>query len=94
MRKFRAWRGHRKAMYQLKVKVKELCETRRWSLNELSRRSGVTYNTIRRYAKQSMTKIDVDSVCRLKKTFNCSWDELLEMQGDSSIGSAAEQSGR
>lgn len=72
-------------MYQVKVKVKELCEARNWSLNELSRRSSVSYNTIRRYATQLMPKVDMDAICRVKTTFNCSWDELLEIEGDDSL---------
>ncbi|MEG4953431.1 helix-turn-helix transcriptional regulator [Microcoleus sp. F8-C5] len=72
-------------MYRVKVRVKELCEERNWSLNELSRRSGVTYTTVRRYAMQPMAKIEIDAVSRIKETFGCSWDELLELLGDDSF---------
>jgi putative transcriptional regulator len=72
-------------MYRVKVRVKEICEERNWSLNELSRRSGVTYTTVRRYALQPMAKVDIDSVSRIKETFGCSWEELLELLGDGSF---------
>lgn len=73
------------SMYRVRVRVKELCEERNWSINELSRRSGVTYSTVRRYATQPMTKIEIDPISRIKETFGCSWDELLELQGDDSL---------
>lgn len=72
-------------MYQVKVRVKELCQERNWSLNELSTRSGVTYSTVRRYAMQPMEKLNMDAICRIKETFGCSWEELLEVQGDKSF---------
>jgi transcriptional regulator with XRE-family HTH domain len=74
-------------MYQVKIKVKELCEARNWTINELSRRSGVTYSTVRRYATRSLPKIDMDAVYRIKNTFGCTWDELLELEGDDSFDS-------
>lgn len=73
------------SMYRVKIKVKELSEERNWSLSELSRRSGVPYNTVRRYAMQPMAKIEIDPVSRIKETFGCSWDELLELLGDGSF---------
>lgn len=72
-------------MYKVRVRVRELCKERGWSINELSRRASVTYSTVRRYATQSMPKVDMDSVCRVKAAFNCSWDELLEIEGDDSL---------
>lgn len=72
-------------MYRVKVRVKELCEQRNWSLNALAMRSGATYTTVRRYAMQPMAKIDIDSVSRIKETFGCSWDELFELLGDDSF---------
>ena len=55
-------------MYKVKVKVrvKEFCQQRNWSLNELTLRSGATYTTVSRYAMQPMAKIDIDSVSRIK----------------------------
>ncbi len=44
-------------MYRVRVRVKELCQERDWSLNELSLRSGVTYSTVRRYAMQPLGKV-------------------------------------
>ena len=70
------------SMYRVKIKVKELSEERDWSLSELSRRSGVPYNTVRRYAMQPMAKIEIDPVSRIKERFGCSWNELLELVGD------------
>lgn len=72
-------------MYRVRVKVKELCEVRNWSIHELSRRSQVTYTTVRRYATQSMPKVDMDAICRIKETFDCTWDELFEIEGDDSF---------
>lgn len=72
-------------MYQVKVRVREICQERNWSINELCRRSGVSYTTVRRYASQSMAKIDMDAICRIKQTFGCTWEELLELQGDDSF---------
>ncbi|MBW4495267.1 helix-turn-helix domain-containing protein [Kamptonema formosum] len=72
-------------MYQVKVRIKELCEVRNWSISELSRRSGVTYSTVWRYATQPMNKMEMDPIGRIKETFGCSWDELLDLQGDSSF---------
>ncbi|MGB3204235.1 MAG: helix-turn-helix transcriptional regulator [Crinalium sp.] len=72
-------------MYKVKVRVKELCKERNWSVNELSRRSGVTYTTVRRYAMQPMSKIEMDPISRIKETLGCSWEELLELQGDDSF---------
>lgn len=73
------------SMYRVRVRVKELCEKRNWSINELSRRSGVTYSTVRRYVMQPMTKVEIDPISRIKETFGCTWDELLELQGDDSL---------
>jgi transcriptional regulator with XRE-family HTH domain len=72
-------------MYRVRVRVKELCQERNWSLNELSLRSGVTYSTVRRYAMQSLGKVNMDAICRIKETFGCSWDEIFEVQGDDSF---------
>lgn len=46
---------------------------------------GVSYTTVRRYAMQPMTKVDIDSVSRIRETFGCSWEELLELLGDGSF---------
>jgi hypothetical protein len=32
-----------------------------------------------------MPKVDMDAICRIKHTFGCTWDELLEIEGDDSI---------
>jgi DNA-binding Xre family transcriptional regulator len=72
-------------MYRVKVRVKELCQEKDWSLNELSLRSGVTYSTVRRYAMQPLGKVNMDAICRIKEVLGCSWDELLEVQGDNSF---------
>lgn len=72
-------------MYRLRVRIKELCQERNWSIHELSRRSGVSYTTVRRYAMQSMQKVEIDPISRIKETFGCSWDELFELQGDKSL---------
>jgi DNA-binding Xre family transcriptional regulator len=72
-------------MYKVKVRVKELCQQRNWSLNELTMRSSVPYTTVRRYAMQPMAKIEIDPISRIKETFGCSWDELLELLGDGSF---------
>lgn len=72
-------------MYRVKVRVQELCQERNWSLYKLSVISGVEYGNIRRYSKQPMDKLSMDAMCRIKETFGCSWEELLEIQGDNSF---------
>ena len=72
-------------MYRVRVRVKELCEERNWSIHELSIRSGVTYTTVRRYAMQPMDMVSMDAICRIKEVLGCSWDELFEVQGDNSF---------
>ncbi len=72
-------------MYRVRVRITELCQQQNWSIHELSLRAGVTYSTVRRYVMQPMNKVDMDSICRIKEVFGCSWDELFEVQGDDSF---------
>ena len=64
----------------IKFKLKKILEERNLSKNKLSVTSGVRFDTIQRLCKGNTSRIDLEIICRLCKTLNCSIEDLIEYQ--------------
>jgi DNA-binding Xre family transcriptional regulator len=71
--------------FQAKIKIKELCDRKKITMSKLSRLSAVNYNTIYRWAKQPMERIDADPLFRVCQVLECTLDELIEPIGDETL---------
>lgn len=64
----------------IKFKLKSLMEQRKLSKNKLSTTSGVRFDTIQRLCRGNLSRLDLEIVCRLCKTLNCSIEDLIEYE--------------
>lgn len=65
---------------KIKFKLKSILESRNLSKNRLSIISGVRFDTIQRIYNGSLTRLDLDILCRLCKALDCQIDELIEYE--------------
>lgn len=64
----------------IKFKLKEVMAKKKISKNKLSVLSGVRFDTITRMIEGNLTRIDLEILCRLCKTLECSIDDLIEYE--------------
>lgn len=65
---------------KIKFKLAQILKDRNLSKNKLSITSGVRSDTILRLCKGNLTRLDLDIVCRLCKTLDCSIEDLIEYE--------------
>jgi len=63
---------------KVKFKLKEILDNNNMSKNSLSVKSGVRFDTIQRYVKGDILRVDLDVICKLCKTLNCNIEDILE----------------
>ncbi len=63
---------------KIKFKLKGILEKEKMSKNHLSVISGVRFDTIQRYIKGDIVKVDLDIICRLCKALNCNIEDIIE----------------
>lgn len=66
----------------LKNRVKQLAETRGYTMSKLARETGVSFNTIKRLWKNPNLGGNVDTLNRIAKVLNVSFDDLFEETPD------------
>jgi len=59
-------------------KLQDILNERNLSKNRLSVISGVRFDTIQRYCKGNLTRIDLDILCRLCHVLNCEITDIIE----------------
>lgn len=59
-------------------KLNDILKERNLSKNRLSVTSGVRFDTIHRYCKGDLTRIDLDILCRLCHVLNCQISDIIE----------------
>jgi len=59
-------------------KLKDILDKEKMSKNHLSVISGVRFDTIQRYIKGDIIRVDLDVICRLCKALNCSIVDIIE----------------
>ncbi|NJK65642.1 MAG: helix-turn-helix transcriptional regulator [Microcoleus sp. CSU_2_2] len=63
----------------IKLRIRELAAREGWTLKEVADRSGVSYNTVKSYARSpGMTMADIGALLKLARTFDVSIEELLD----------------
>lgn len=62
----------------IKFKLKKILEEKNLSKNRLSVISGVRFDTIQRLCKGNLSRIDLEILCRLCKSLDCSIEDLIE----------------
>jgi len=62
----------------IKFKLKDILERDNISKNRLSVISGVRFDTIHRYVKGDIVKVDLDIMCRLCKALGCNIEDIIE----------------
>lgn len=65
---------------KIKFKLNNLIIKRGLSKNKLSVISGVRFDTIQRLCSGNLSRLDLEILCRLCKSLNCSIDELIEYE--------------
>lgn len=65
---------------KIKFKLDKLIKEKNLTRNKLSVLSHVRNDTIKKMIDGDMTRIDLDVVCRLCKTLECSIDDLIEYE--------------
>ncbi|MFV0394908.1 MAG: helix-turn-helix domain-containing protein [Coprobacillaceae bacterium] len=61
-------------------KLQDILHTRKISKNHLSVISGVRFDTIHRFCKGDLSRIDLDILCRLCNALNCEITDIIEYQ--------------
>lgn len=63
----------------IKLRIREFAAREGWTLKEVADRSGVSYNTVKSYARSpGMTMADIGALRKLARTFDVSIEELLD----------------
>ena len=62
---------------QLKCRLSTLMGTRRWTIQEVHERSGLSRNTISSLYNDKVKRIDYDTVVKLCSVFKCDVGDLL-----------------
>ncbi|MCC3404056.1 MAG: helix-turn-helix transcriptional regulator [Microcoleus sp. PH2017_10_PVI_O_A] len=63
----------------IKLRIREFAAREGWTLKEVADRSGVSYNTVKSYARSpGMTMADIGILLKLARTFDVSIEELLD----------------
>ncbi|MEG4085069.1 helix-turn-helix transcriptional regulator [Microcoleus sp. POL10_C6] len=63
----------------VKLRIRELAAREGWTLKEVADRSGVSYNTVKSYARSpGMAMADISALLKLARTFDVSIEELLD----------------
>lgn len=63
----------------VKLRIREFAVREGWTLMEVSKRSGVPYNTVKTYTRSpAMTMVDIGAIQRLSQTFNMLIEDLFE----------------
>ena len=68
-------------MGRVRLRIRELAEQRGWSLQEVSDRAGVNYNTVKSYARREdgMNTVDLAAVYQIARAFEVTIEELIEV---------------
>ena len=59
-------------------KLDSLMKAKKLSKNKLSNMSGVRFDTILRYCRGDITRIDLETICKLCDTLNCKIEDIIE----------------
>lgn len=63
----------------IKLRIREFAAREGWTLKEVAERSGVSYNTVKSYARSpGMTMADIGALLKLARTFDVSIEQLLD----------------
>jgi len=63
---------------KIEFKLKDIVEENKISKNSLSVKSGVRFDTIQRYLKGDILRVDLDVICRLCKALDCTLEDIIE----------------
>ena len=63
---------------KIHFKLKNILENNKISKNSLSVKSGVRFDTIQRYIKGDIVRVDLDIICKLCKALNCTIEDIIE----------------
>ena len=64
----------------VKLRIKEFAAREGWTLKEVADRSGVSYNTIKSYARSpGMEMADLNALLKLARTFDVLIEDLFEL---------------
>jgi putative transcriptional regulator len=67
-------------MGQVRLRIRELAETKHWTLKEVAQRSGIPYTTITTYARSpGMATVDATALVKLARTFDVMIEDLIEV---------------
>jgi putative transcriptional regulator len=63
---------------KVNFKLWDMLKNNNMSKNSLSVKSGVRFDTIHRYCKGDIVRVDLDVICRLCKALDCNIEEIIE----------------
>ena len=64
----------------IRLRIRELADDRGWSLEEVSERSGVNYQTLASYVRRDqLAMVDFTAVQKLARVFEVAIEDLVEV---------------
>jgi len=64
----------------VRLKIRDFAQQRRWTLRDVSDRSGIVYSTLRTYARSSgMATVDATALIKLARVFEVAIEDLIEI---------------
>lgn len=63
---------------KIQFKLQSLLESKQMSKNRLSVLSGVRFDTIHRFCKGDLSRIDLEILCKLCNTLDCNVEDIIE----------------
>ena len=69
----------------IRLKVKEVAETKKMSMRKLVRESGIAYNTLRTIYRDPYRQVSTATLDRLAKALHVDASELLESVEDETV---------
>lgn len=64
----------------IQFKLHRILKERKLSKNKLSVMSGVRFDTIHRFCKGDLSRIDLEILCRLCSALECEIEDIIEYQ--------------
>jgi putative transcriptional regulator len=64
----------------IRLRVKELADEKGWTLDEVSKRSGIPYSTVKKYARvDRLATVDYTALQKLARIFDVMIEDVVEV---------------
>jgi putative transcriptional regulator len=63
----------------VKLRIQDLAEAKGWALEEVAQRSGVEFDTIQNYSRDTLNNVDLSVVYKIARALEATLEDLVEV---------------